>query len=123
MGTPFESDWTTTVFRLIEATLKANKTVAVWTCGYSTQITQKGYVRPADPIHPDSPSKECAYTLTELVESLLQKYPDLLRWYVCRYCMEERGASAQIAGVDILLPFSFNSYLNQADKSLVLGMK
>ena len=123
MGIPFESDWTTTIFRLAEATLQRQKMVTIWTCGYSTTITQTTSVRPPDPIHPVSPSHECAYTMSELAQALLNSYPEHLRWYVCQYCMEERGATNQIAEVEVKLPFSFNTYLNQADKSLVLGTK
>lgn len=123
MGSPFDTDWTTTVFRLIEATLKRGKTVCVWTCGNSTAITHTTAIRPADPIHPQAAETDEVYSLSEMARSLLHRYPEQLRWCVCKYCMEERGATAQIPEVEILLPFTFNTYLNLANKSLVLGVK
>jgi hypothetical protein len=123
MGIPFNSDLTTTIFRLTEATLRRKKSVTIWTCGYSTTITQATSIRSPDPIHPDGASQNCAYTLAQIAQALLQRYPQQLRWYVCQYCMEERGATNQIVDVEIKLPFSFNTYLNQADKGLVIGTK
>ena len=46
-----------------------------------------------------------------------------LKWFVCRYCMEERGAVHQIEEVSIKIPFTFQHYLNKADVPIVLGVK
>ncbi len=123
MGSPFDTDWTTTVFRLLDTLLKHRKNVCVWCCGFSTMITQTTATRPPDPIHPHAWDRDKVYSMSEMAQALLHRHPEQLRWCVCRYCMEERGATAQIPEVEILLPFSFNSYLNQADQSLVLGIK
>ena len=122
MGGPFTGDWTTNFFQIAEAALKRGTDVTVWTCGNATSMTQTTNIRPDDPIHADCPG--CGnHTLAEMATALLDAHPDHLRWYVCRYCMEERGATAQIPQAQIQLPFSFNTYLNQADRSLVLGIK
>ncbi len=123
MGAPFDTDYTTSVFRLAHEALKQEKDVTIWTCGYSTTMTQTTAIRPDNPIAAGGTEQESTYTLSELAQSLLHKYPGQLRWYVCRYCMEERGATAQIPEVEIQLPFSFNTYLSQADQSLVFGTK
>lgn len=123
MGSPYESDWTTTFFRLLDDTLKRGCDVNVWTCGNSTSITSRLMHRDPDPIHPDSPSHHCAHSIPALAARYLEKYPGQLRWYVCRYCMEERGATEQIDGIEIKLPFSFDTYLNQAEQALVFGTK
>ncbi|SOH95000.1 DsrE/DsrF-like family protein [Monaibacterium marinum] len=123
MGSPYSSDWTTTFFRLLPAALAQGCDVTVWTCGNATSITSSLMRRDGDPIHPDSPSHVCAHTMPQMAAGLLAAHPDTLRWYVCSYCMEERGASEQIEGPEIKLPFSFDTYLHQADQALVLGTK
>ncbi len=123
MGSPFDGDWTTSFFRLAESVLKQGKQLSVWTCGNSTSITQYSAVRPRDPIQSIKEANTPVYTLAEMVQSLFKTFPGQLRWYVCQYCMEERGATQQIDDVEVLLPFSFNFYLNQSDQALVLGVK
>ena len=123
MGAPYQSDWTTTFFRLLEETLARRCDVTVWTCGNATTITSTLMHRDPDPIHPDSPSQHCAHSLPTLAGRFLETYPDRLRWYVCRYCMEERGATHQMLGIEVKLPFSFDTYLHQAEQALVLGIK
>jgi sulfur relay (sulfurtransferase) complex TusBCD TusD component (DsrE family) len=123
MGTPFHTDYATSVFRLANEALVQGKDVTIWTCGYSTTMTQTTAIRPENPIAAESMKSEGTHTLSELAQELLKKYRHQLRWYVCSYCMEERGATAQIPEVEIQLPFSFNTYLNQADQSLVFGTK
>lgn len=123
MGSPYTSDWTTTFFRLLETSLHRGCDVCVWTCGNSTALTSRRMHRDPDPIHPGSPSHGCAHALPALAGHYLHQHPDKLRWYVCRYCMEERGATDQIDGVEIKLPFSFDTYLHQAEQSLVMGIK
>ena len=58
-----------------------------------------------------------------MVKALVEKHHTHLNWYVCRYCMEERGATQQIPEIQIKIPFTFQHYLNAADISLVLGVK
>lgn len=122
MGSPFANDGTTSVFRMAESILRQGKEVVIWTCGNSTSITQTTSIRTQDPIN-SRLDEQGNYAMYELAKSLLAKYPEQLRWYVCQYCMEERGATNQIEEVEVLLPFSFNFYLNQSDQALVLGTK
>ncbi|MCG7536683.1 DsrE family protein [Pseudoalteromonas sp. OOF1S-7] len=122
MGSPFANDGTTSVFRMAESILSQGKEVVIWTCGNSTAITQTTSIRTQDPIK-SRLDEQGNYPMYELAKSLFAKYPDQLRWYVCQYCMEERGATNQIEEVEVLLPFSFNFYLNQSDQALVLGTK
>lgn len=123
MGRPFESDWTTTFFRMLSSCLDRGTQVVVWTCGNSTSITSRLMHRPPDPIHQNHTSTRSVYALPEMAAALMRTHPDQLRWFVCQYCMEERGATHQIDGIEIKLPFSFEIYLNQADQALVFGEK
>lgn len=124
MGTPYQSDITTSLFRLTEATLSQGHQVTVWTCGYGTMLTQSTLVRPSDALASESDGDGADHmTTAALVQGLFRAYPQKLRWYVCRYCMEERGAVAQIPEIEVQIPYSFNTYLTMADQGLVLGTK
>jgi len=123
IGAPYTRDWTTPFFRLLNEVLDRGTDVTVWTCGNATTITSPQLWREGDPVHPHSHSHECSHALPDIVSGFLKKYPGNLRWYICKYCMEERGAINQIEGVEIKLPFSFDTYSHFADQSLVFGTK
>ena len=123
MGTPFQSELTTTLFRMVQSALEMDHQVTVWTCGYATNLTQRSLVRPKDSFAAkDAPGTNDLST-AQVVQALMRKHSDKLDWYVCRYCMEERGATQQIDEVQVKIPFTFQHYLSAADVSLVLGVK
>lgn len=121
LGAPFESDSTTTLFRLIDAALARQHTVIVWTCGGATTLTLQtlGDRRPRNFLNFDAEYPSTA----KLVRALLDGSDGRLHWHICRHCMEERGATEQIEGVKIQPPFRFFHFLEQADASLVIGPK
>ncbi|MEL6678817.1 MAG: hypothetical protein AAFQ51_08930 [Pseudomonadota bacterium] len=123
IGAPYTRDWTMPFFRLLTEVLDRGTDTVVWTCGNATTMTSKLMWREGDPIHPHSHSHSCSCPLPDVASELLRSYPDNLRWYICKYCMEERGAINQIDGVEIKLPFSFDTYTHMADQSLVFGTK
>ncbi len=122
MGTPFQSETVTSLFRLTEAALAGGHPVTVWTCGHATGLSLTSLVRPRDPLLPAGPAAHGA-TTAQMIQALLRRYGSQLEWLVCRYCMEERGNTQQIAEARVKIPFSFQHYLSAADVSLVLGVK
>jgi hypothetical protein len=117
------ADLETSIFGIAHAALARDHAVTVWTCGWATGLTQSTLVRPLDPLAYGRDA-DCVYPSTaQVVQSLIRHSEGRLRWYVCRYCMEEHGAVAQIPDVEIQLPFSFNTYLVLADQSIVMGVK
>ncbi|MFP5393284.1 MAG: DsrE family protein [Gammaproteobacteria bacterium] len=123
MGTPFQSELSTTLFRMVQSALDADHQVTVWTCGYATNLTQHSLVRPNDSFAAkDAPARN-HLTTAQVAAALLHRHRGKLDWYVCRYCMEERGATQQIPEVQVKIPFTFQHYLSAADVSLVLGVK
>lgn len=120
MGTPFQSETVTSLFRMVDAALRQQRNVTVWTCGHATGLSQTSMVRPPDLFLPD---QAAGPTTADLIRSLMRKHPGRLDWLVCRYCMEERGNTQQIAEASIKIPFSFQHYLSAADIALVLGVK
>jgi sulfur relay (sulfurtransferase) complex TusBCD TusD component (DsrE family) len=121
MGPPYESDLTTTLLRLVEAALGAGHRIVVWTCGGATALTQRtlGASKPRNPMRPADRHP----STSRLVAGLVNRSGGALRWYVCRQCMDERGATAQIAEVVVQPPFRFLPCLEEADVCLSLGVK
>jgi sulfur relay (sulfurtransferase) complex TusBCD TusD component (DsrE family) len=121
MGAPYESELTTSLFRMIDAALDQQHRVWVWTCGGATTLTMQslGERKPRNPLDLDAEYP----TTGQFVNRMLTRGDGRLEWYICRQCMEERGANEQLAGVKIQPPFRFLRYLDQADVCLVMGVK
>lgn len=132
MGTPFQNDGVTTLFRMVETALARGHHVTVWTCGHATGLSQRSLVRPPDYFSRTGESDEFGeeeaaplMNTAEMIEALFRVYgkDDRLEWFVCRYCMEERGTTQQIEQVRVRIPFTFQHYLSAADVSIVMGVK
>ena len=124
MGTPFQSGLATSLFRMVDETLEQGHNVVVWCCGYGTMLSQTTVERRADIFDVETDGESANYpTTAELIQSLFRKAEGKLDWYVCDYCMKERGAVDHIDEVKVKIPFSYYHYLNQSDVSLVLGVK
>ena len=123
MGTPYQSDLTTSLMRMVHEALTQGHEVVVWTCGYGTMLSQRTLIRPPD-FFPGKASETSGHpTTSAMIQGLIEYSGGRLKWFVCRYCMEERGAVHQIEEVSIKIPFTFQHYLNKADVPIVLGVK
>lgn len=125
MGAPYESELCTTLFRLIDAALRQEHPVTVWTCGGATTLTLQtlGDTKPRNFFDLGKEEDTTYPSTAALVKALLAVSEGRLQWFVCRQCMEERGAGDQIAEVAIKSPFKFLQYRNKADTALILGVK
>ncbi len=118
LGAPFESDMLATLFRLVEEALAQGHAVKVWACGYATTITLRslGERKPRNLLRLDDDHP----STMRLVRGLLQQHAGQLAWFVCRQCLEERGATEQMAEVTIQAPYRILDYIQRVDVSLVL---
>ena len=126
MGTSFEGEDTTTLLRMVDASLDSNFTVTVWTCGGATLLTARhlGLTRPRNLLELGTSRTDHEYpTTAALIHSLIQKSDRRLRWLVCRHCMQERGALDHIEGVIVTSPLRYLQTMQAADVSLVMGRK
>jgi len=120
MGSPHESDLTTSVFRLLQALLEQGARVQVWACGYATMLTQ-ATLGSTKPRNPAAWSTEYPST-AGLVGELLATFPESLYWYGCRFCSDDRGAAAHVPGVKLRPPGRFAEHVAGADKTLYVGV-
>ncbi|MEU8208423.1 hypothetical protein AB0B85_04375 [Micromonospora sp. NPDC049044] len=121
IGAPYESDLFTTAVRMAEEAVRQGHQTTLWTCGYSTALTVTGLAptKPRNLTEWDRDYPSSAALATHLIDWSAGR----LAWLVCRYCAEERGASAQIPAVRIRPPYEFVERSRAADVSLVLGTK
>jgi hypothetical protein len=96
---PFASDMTTTVLRLLDATLRRGAKVQVWACGYATTLTQRslGESKPTNVLN----LRAVFPSTAAMIGDLLKEHPESLVWQVCRFCAEDRGALDHIDGVPL----------------------
>jgi len=120
LGGPHHTELVTSLFRLAQALLDADASVQVWACGAATGLTSAslGDLKPRDVTDraTDYPS------IAALAGRLVRAYPERLNWYVCRFCSEDRGNTAQIAEVRTRPAARFWEHVQAADQMLVLGV-
>lgn len=121
IGSPYESDLTTTALRLVDEAIRQGHEVTVWACGFATALTLAtlGERKPRNFFAWDT---TCAST-ADIVGGLLAASQGRLTWRICRYCMEERGTTAQIDEVRVTPSHKFLELLAAADASLIMGVK
>ncbi len=120
VGTPHESDMTTTLMRLLHASLDLGGRVQVWTCGYATMLTQRslGEGKPRNLV---AWSQHYPSTAT-LVADLVNEREGRLGWYVCRFCSEERGATEHIPEAQVRPALKFANHVTSARKTVFMGV-
>ncbi len=126
MASPYESDLTTTLLRLINESIRQSHRVVVWTCGGATTITHRGIgqSKPRNMLDLGTKRETKGYpSILAVIETLIRTSEGNLNWYVCRHCMEERGVPDQIDGVKVQAPFRFIHYRQQSDVTLFMGPK
>ena len=126
MGAPYESELITSLMRMVDESLAQGHRVIVWTCGGATTLTQSalGEVKPRNLLDLGTDRESVEYPSTAaLVKGLIKTAQGRLQWYVCRHCMEERGAEGQIPDVKVMPPYKFVEYHSRAEISLVMGVK
>ncbi|WP_445396929.1 hypothetical protein ACSMX9_24265 [Streptomyces sp. LE64] len=119
-GGPHRTELMTTGFRMTHALLGRGATVQIWTCGDATGLTRLG-LGDSKPRNVVDWTRDYPST-TALARGLLAEHPDRLRWYVCRFCSDERGMTEQIPEVRRRPPFTFWEHAVAADKTLTLGV-
>lgn len=119
MGAPHQGELVTSLLRVVRATLRKERTVQVWTCGYATQLTQRSLTdyKPTDLLdrHRRDPSTAA------LIGGLIAEHPERLYWFGCRTCSEQRGATDHIDAVSPRAPHRFAEHVAAARATVYLG--
>jgi sulfur relay (sulfurtransferase) complex TusBCD TusD component (DsrE family) len=120
MGSPHESDRTTSALRLVQALLEKGRSVQVWTCGNATLLTQNA-------LGEDKPRNLANWngeypSTAALVKDMLETFPGRLYWYGCRFCSDDRGAADHLPQVVMRPPSGYGANVAAAGRTLLVGV-
>lgn len=120
MGTPFSDDSISTMLRLAEAAAARGGRVQIWTCGYSTMLTQRalGATKPSNAFDWDARYPSSA----AWAAGFLTRHEGRTRWLSCRFCSEERGATDHLAEVTVRPAMAFGRHVAESAKTVFVGV-
>ncbi|WP_457034265.1 hypothetical protein [Kitasatospora sp. P5_F3] len=117
-STPHTGDSATTVLRLLWAVADQGARAQVWACGSATLLTAAAlgdrHPRNLRELGTDYP------TSAALVQDLLDRRPDRVRWNACRFCSQERAVD-HIAPVRVRSALRIAATVGECRKAVYLG--
>jgi tRNA 2-thiouridine synthesizing protein D len=120
MEPPYETETTTTAFRLIDAALRAGHTVKVFAYEGAVNLTMAEQAPHPNPVKGTSVEEESHPTTKDWVAALLRAHPGRLDWVNCGLCVDERGAGNWIEGARRGGPKDFAQWVLESDQCLVV---
>jgi tRNA 2-thiouridine synthesizing protein D len=123
MDPPYETETTTTAFRIIDAALRKGHQVNVFAYEGSVNLTMAGQQPHANPVKGTSADEEHHPTTKDWVASLFKSHADKLEWVNCGLCVDERGAGDWIEGPKRGSPKEFVEMVEGSDATLVIPAK
>ena len=126
MDPPFESERTTTFFRLLEASLEAGANIKVF--AYEGAVALAVSTQQADGNSvPGRGVDEEAHPLSrQWIAALQQKAKErglTFDWINCGLCVDERGVNEVISGCGRGSPADLWKFASAADNTLVIGTR
>ena len=125
MDPPYESANSTTAFRIISAALKKGIHVNVFAYEGAVCLASKDQAPHANPVKGTTVEEEEHPTTRAFVSSLLKMGDGnpLLTWVNCGLCVDERGASNAVEGVNRGSPADFLKMAQESTNTLVIPTK
>jgi tRNA 2-thiouridine synthesizing protein D len=125
MDPPYESENTTTAFRIISSALKKGIHVNVFAYEGAVSLSMKDQAQHPNPVKGTTVEEEDHPTTKAFVSSLLElgKENPLLTWVNCGLCVDERGAGNWVEGVKRGGPADFLKMAQESTNTLVIPTK
>jgi tRNA 2-thiouridine synthesizing protein D len=123
MDPPYETETTTTAFRIIDAALRKGHRVNVFAYEGAVNLTMAEQAPHANPVKGTSVEEEQHPTTKDWAAALFRAYPDRLAWVNCGLCVDERGAGNWIEGPTRGSPKEFAEWVETSDNTLVIPAK
>jgi tRNA 2-thiouridine synthesizing protein D len=123
MDPPYETETTTTAFRIIDAALRKGHRVNVFAYEGAVNLTMADQMPHANPVKGTSADEEHHPTTKDWAASLFKTYPGQLEWINCGLCVDERGAANWIEGPKRGSPKEFSEWVQGSDATLVIPAK
>jgi len=126
MDAPFESDRTTTAFRLLDAALEQGHDINVFAYEGAVALSFARQARHANAVHGRNEGDEAHPLAREWIAALLQKAETKglkVDWVNCGLCVDERGVAETIGGVRRGGPPDFWAMAERAANTLVIATR
>jgi tRNA 2-thiouridine synthesizing protein D len=123
MDPPYETESTTTAFRVIDAALRKGHTVSVFAYEGAVNLTMAEQAPHANPVKGTSAEEEQHPTTKDWVSSLYRLYPGRIEWVNCGLCVDERGAGNWVEGPRRGGPKDFVDFAQASDVTIVIPTK
>lgn len=123
MDPPYETETTTTAFRIIDAALRRGHRVQVFAYEGAVNLTMAEQAPHANPVKGTSAEEEHHPTTKDWVASLFGAAEGRLEWINCGLCVDERGAGNWIDGPVRGSPKEFAEWVEGSDATLVIPAK
>ncbi len=120
MDPPYESERTTTAFRLIDAALARGHSVRVFAYEGAVNLTMAGQAAHPNPLHGTDVDAEMHPTTREWVERLFAVAGGRLEWVNCGLCVDERGAGDWTNGPRRGGPADFTGWVTDGSATIVI---
>lgn len=126
MDPPYESETTTTAFRLVDAALRKGVDVNVFAYEGAVNVTMADQQPHPNPVHGTSADEEQHPLTKDWAKALFARSGDgngQLAWINCGLCVDERGAMNVIEGPQRGGPGHFAEWVEESDQTLVVPTK
>ncbi len=123
MDPPYETETTTTAFRILEAALRKGHSVNVFAYEGAVNLTMAEQAPHANPVRGTSAEEEQHPTTKDWAAALFAAYPGKVAWINCGHCVDERGAGNWIEGPVRGSPKEFAEWVTASDQTLVIPAK
>ena len=120
MDPPYETETTTTAFRLIDAALEKGLTVRVFAYEGAVNLTMADQAPHPNPVKGTTVDEEAHPTTKDWVTALFAAASGRLEWVNCGMCVDERGAGSWIEGPRRGGPADFVQWVESSDQTLVI---
>lgn len=120
MDPPYETETTTTAFRIIDAALRKDHEVKVFAYEGAVNLSMADQAPHPNPVKGTSVEEEAHPTTKDWVAALFELGDDRLEWINCGLCVDERGAGNSIDGPRRGGPSDFVEWVEGSDQTLVI---
>jgi tRNA 2-thiouridine synthesizing protein D len=123
MDPPYESETTTTAFRLVDAALRKGHSVKVFAYEGAVNLTMAEQAPHPNPVKGTSVEDEHHPTTKDWAAALFRAADGRLEWVNCGLCVDERGAGNWIDGPRRGGPPDFAKFVEDSTNTIVIATR
>ena len=123
MDPPYETETTTTAFRIMDAAIRKGHSLNVFAYEGAVNLTMAEQTGHPNPLKGTSAEEEDHPNTKDWVAALFAAADGRLEWVNCGLCVDERGAGNWIEGPRRGGPADFVEFVKASDQTLVIPTK